>query len=132
MPADPNGATLAIIQAFHDAYDGGTPPRRREASMQDGAALAPLRVAAREFGLARGFSEDQLDGVAVAVSQVEFVDRSHAIVRFTLTIPGLGAAFTDRIGYAVFDDGRWKVSVRTACDVLSMSGAVHECPPGTG
>jgi hypothetical protein len=49
-------------------------------------------------------------------------------VTFTLTIPDHGAVITDRVGYAVFEDGRWKVALRTACDLVSLSGPSEQCP----
>jgi hypothetical protein len=58
-----------------------------------------------------------------------FIDETHAIVRFTLTVPGHGAILTDRVGYAVIDGGRWKVALRTVCDLLSLGGLSGQCPP---
>ena len=58
-----------------------------------------------------------------------FIDASHAVVHFTLTIPGHGPILADRVGYAVLTDGRWKVALRTACDLLSLDGLGRTCPP---
>jgi hypothetical protein len=128
-PKDIEVATNAVIQAFHDAYDGGSPPALRRMAVQGGAELEPLRVRARQFALALGYTTEQLDGSTVAVHETQFVDRTHAVVRFTLTIPGHGAVIVDRIGYAVYQDGRWKVALRTSCDLLSLGGHPGECPP---
>lgn len=128
-PRDVDAAITAIIEAYHEAYDGGTPPAARAAAVQDGPALAPLQALARQFALDHGYTSAQLAGTTVAVSDVTFLDRSHALVHFTLTIPDRGSVFKDRIGYAVFDDGRWRVALRTACDVLSLNGLGQACPP---
>ena len=127
-PANVDAAVSEIIQAFHDAYDGGTPVRQRMAAVQEGAAIEPLRLRVRQYALARGYTETQLTGTTIAVSDVEFLDRTHALVTFTLTIPDHGAVITDRVGYAVFEDGRWKVALRTACDLVSLSGPSEQCP----
>ena len=49
--------------------------------------------------------------------------------QFSLTIPGHGEILRDRVGYAVLVDGRWKVALRTECDLLSLNGLGAQCPP---
>lgn len=129
QPRNVDKATNQVIQAFHDAYDGGTPTATRRAAIQDGARVDALRSRARALALVFGYTQEQLDASSVAVHETRFVDRTHAMVRFTITIPGHGPVISDRIGYAVFDGGRWKVSLRTACDLLSLGGLTSECSP---
>ena len=50
-------------------------------------------------------------------------------MQFSLTIPGHGEILRDRVGYAVLVDGRWKVALRTECDLLSLNGLGAQCPP---
>jgi hypothetical protein len=129
MPRDVDAAVSEIIQAFHDAYDGGTSSKQRIAAMQEGAAVETLRLQVRQFALARGYTEAQLAGTTIAVSDVLFLDRTHALVTFTLSIPGHGAVITERVGYALFEDNRWKVALRTTCDLISLTGPSPQCPP---
>jgi hypothetical protein len=63
------------------------------------------------------------------VRTTSFIDETHAIVQFTLTVPGHGPILTDRVGYAVLDGGRWKVALRTVCDLLSLGGLGTQGPP---
>jgi hypothetical protein len=128
-PENVGAAVIAINQAFHDAFDAATPAAARLAATQNGAQLEALRrealASARRFGL----SAEELAGVTIEVAEPSFVDRTHAVVRFTLTVPGRGPVLVDQVGYAVVDAGRWKVSLRTACDLLSLSGLGRPCPP---
>ena len=77
----------------------------------------------------RGYTDEELSGKTIAVLNTHFVDPTHAVVHFTLSIPGRGAVLVDQAGYAVREDGRWKVALRTACDILSLSGLSQQCPP---
>jgi hypothetical protein len=128
-PEDSALATAAIVKAFHDAYDGGSPHEQRNAAVQDGKRLEPLRAEAIELAVQRGFLAEQLAQESIEVHDVSLVDRTHAIVRFTISIPPRGPLLVDQIGYAVQEDGRWKVSLRTQCDLLSLGGLGKPCPP---
>ena len=127
-PRDVDAAVSEIIQAFHDGYDGGTASQKRTSAIQEGAAVETLRVQVRQFALAHGYTDAQLAGTTIAVSDVMFLDRTHALVHFTLSIPGHGEVIKDRVGYAVYEDNRWKVALRTACDLVSLSGPSKQCP----
>ena len=128
-PADVDAARAAITQAFNDAYAGGVPDAVRDAAIQDGAKLQTLRHDAVSFATRHGYTSDQLAGSSIAVLGVTFIDEMHAAVRFTITIPDHGDVLVDRVGYAIFEDGRWKVALRTACDLLSLGGLTRSCPP---
>jgi hypothetical protein len=128
-PEDSALATAAIAKAFGDAFDGGSPPQRRIAAVQDGKPLEPLRAETLALAVQRGFTQEQLAAETVAVHDVSLVDRTHAIVRFTISVPPKGPVLVDQIGYAVLEDGRWQVSLRTACDLLSLGGLGKPCPP---
>jgi hypothetical protein len=124
-------ATAAVDQAFHEAYDGTTPQSVSRSAIQWGDRIDPLRketVAAIET---QGYTADQLVGTTIRLLETTFVDRTHAVVHFTLNIPGHGDVIVDRAGYAVFNNGRWQVSLRTACDLLSLGGLRQQCPPLT-
>jgi hypothetical protein len=128
-PENVAAAQLAIGEAFHDAFDGATPAGTRRAATQRGGEIEDLRRQAIAIGVQHGYSEAQLAGTTITVLDVKFVDATHAAVHFTLTIPDHGAVLVDQVGYAVFDGGRWQVALRTACDLLSLSGLSQPCPP---
>jgi hypothetical protein len=128
-PDDVDAAVAAITQAFHDGFNGGIPDATRRAAVQGGPELEGLRRDALASAALRGFTAEQLAGTTIEILGTTFVDRSHGIVHFTLTVPGIGPVLVDQVGYAVIDGGRWKVSLRTACDLLSLSGLGQQCPP---
>jgi hypothetical protein len=128
-PDDIDSAVEEVMQAFHDGFDGGSPESVQRAAIQNGKELAPVRAAARQWALAHGFTAEQLAGTSIAVTRVDFVDRTHATVLFTITIPGHGAVITNRVGYAVLEGGRWKVALRTTCNLVSLGGVGSPCPP---
>jgi hypothetical protein len=130
-PKNAAAARAAIAQAFHDGLSGGVTEEVRDAAVQDPAALRPLRRAATSFGEAHGYSPEQLDGQSVLIGETTFIDPTHAVVRFTLTVPEHGAVLVDRVGYAIVENGRWKVALRTSCDLLSITGLFEECPPSS-
>ncbi|MEX1006743.1 MAG: hypothetical protein WD271_02750 [Acidimicrobiia bacterium] len=128
-PADVDAARAAIAQAFRDAFAGSTPERTRVAALQDGDSLQGFRREVLTYAELHGYTSEQLDGISINVLDVAFIDQTHGAVRFTVTVPEHGDVLVDRVGYAVFDGGRWKVAVRTACDLLSLGGLRQRCPP---
>jgi hypothetical protein len=130
-PGDPEAARVEITQAFHDVFDGSIPERATERAMQDAAAVLQLRRDSIAFAEAHGLTAGQLAGATITVLEVNFIDETHAAVNFTLTIPGRGNVIVDKVGYAVIDSGRWKVALRTSCDLLSLDGLIGPCPPKT-
>lgn len=128
-PENVDAAVAAITQAFHDAFDGGTPDGVRRAAVQGGPLLETLRQETLASAEDRGFTREELAGISIEVLGTTFVDRTHAVVHFTLSIPDHGPVLVDQVAYGVFDSGRWQVSLRTACDLLSLSGLGRDCPP---
>jgi hypothetical protein len=128
-PADVEAATSEVKWAFHDAYSGGVPDNVRAAAVQRGDELEVYRRTAVKYAQRFGYTPEQLAKTTVTVLSVLFIDETHAAARFTISIPGHGDVLADRIGYAVVDGGRWKVSLRTACDTLSLGGLLQQCPP---
>jgi hypothetical protein len=129
QPADVATARAAVIAAFEDAYGGATPQAIRNDAIQRGNEIESLTARVRAYAGLHGYTAEELAGTTIEVSGVSFIDAEHAVVQFTLTIPGHGVVLADRVGYAVLSDGRWKVSLRTACDLLSLSGVGTACPP---
>jgi hypothetical protein len=127
-PADVGAANAAIDAAFHAALDGNTTPAAQIVAIQNGSRVQPLMHESALLAQSFGYAPEQLAAAAVAVSDVSFIDSTHAVVHFTLTIPGHGAVLVDRAGYAVFEAGAWRVAMRTACDLVSLNGLVRTCP----
>ena len=128
-PTDLEAAQAGVERVFHDAYSGGVTEAERTAAIQDGASLGALRKEQLADAAAHGYTAEQLAGTTIDVLGVQFIDEDHAAVRFTISVPGHGDVLVDRIGYAVRLDGRWKVTLRTACDLLSLGGSRRPCPP---
>ena len=128
-PKNVDEAVAEITRAFHDAFDGGVSDEARRAATQGGALVDDLRREALTIAQSRGITTEELAGISIEVLGTTFVDRTHGVVHFTMTVPGRGAVLADQIGYAVFDGGRWRVSLRTTCDLLSLGGLGAQCPP---
>jgi hypothetical protein len=128
-PADPDAARAEIAQAFSDAFDGATPAAVKDLALQDGTALRQLRSDVLAYAQAHGYTNEQLAGTTITVLDSNFIDETHAAVHFTLMVPGRGNVIVDKVGYAVYDSGRWKVALRTACDLLSLDGFIGPRPP---
>jgi hypothetical protein len=62
----------------------------------------------------------------VTLGDITFLDAERAAVVYTLSFDGRMAPQTD-LGYAVLDDGRWKVSRETVCALIMRAGVT--CPP---
>ena len=98
-PENVDAAIAAITQAFHDAFDGGTPderPPRRGAGRLDDSR----RSAGRRWRRPRNAAShpQQLTGISIEVLGTTFVDRTHAVVHFTLSIPDHGPVLVDQVG----------------------------------
>ncbi len=128
-PANVDAAMADITQAFHSAFDGGVPDREKVDAIQEGASILSLAQQATQTAMRFGYTAEQLAGTSVSVLGMRFIDSTHAIVQFSITIPGHGEVLKDRVGYAVLVDGRWKVALRTECDLLSLNGLGRQCPP---
>jgi len=116
QPADPAAARTAITDAYAKAYQGGAAEL-----VQDYAALEP----AMEQSTKR-FPQQATSATAVA-SEIVFTSPTEAAVRYDIKIQG-STSFGNRIGKAVFVDGRWKVARETICADLSLAGVT--CPSG--
>ena len=130
-PANMSAAMAAIDQASHSAFDGGVDLRQKADAIQNAAGIESLTQSAkaRQNAIRFGYTAEQLAGATISVLATRFIDSTHAIVQFSLTIPGHGEILSYRVGYAVLVDGRWKVALRTECDLLSLNGLGAQCPP---
>jgi hypothetical protein len=129
-PDDLARAGVEIAGAYRTVF-GPADDREKAASIQLGSDLIPLLHRSKEIAARFGYTEDQLKGNVVTVSDPSFIDATHAVVRFSITIPGHGTAVKDRIGYAVQTDGKWQVAARTVCDLVWPAGTWAACPART-
>ncbi len=126
-PAELAKAGAEISAAYHDVF-GPAGDEAKAGAMQLGADLLPLLHRSSEIAQRFGYTQDQLAGNVVTVSDPSFIDATHAIVRFSITIPGHGTVVADRTGYAVKVDGRWQVAARTVCDIVWPGTTSPACP----
>jgi hypothetical protein len=129
-PEDLQRAGAQIADAYRAVL---TPSSDAEkvASMQLGSELLPLLHRSSDIAQRFGYTPDQLAANVVTVGDPAFIDATHAIVHFSITIPGHGTIVKDRVGYAVQTDGRWQVAARTVCDLVWPGTTSPACPAKT-
>jgi hypothetical protein len=119
QPADVAAAEAGVRQAYVDVYDNYTPPNGNSNVNGDQGVQQALRDG--------GFTDEQLAAMTVEVGEIRFTDETHAAVLFRLTIPGhMDGTQGWRVGYAVFQDGRWTQAQETYCDDLRAINV--DCP----
>ncbi len=112
-PADRAAAETEIKQNWEKFFDPKTLPEDKLAVLENGERMAPVLKA---------FSGDARGGqVEAKVTKVQFTSATGADVTYTLTLKG-ATALPDASGTAVEQDGVWKVSVKTLCSLVQMSG----------
>jgi hypothetical protein len=126
-PADLAQAGLEISAAFRAVF-GQASEQVKIDSIQLGPELQPLLRRSAKIAQSFGYTEDQLARNTVTVSDPSFIDATHAIVQFSITIPDHGTTIKDRVGYAVKTGGRWQVSARTVCDIVWPGTTSPACP----
>jgi hypothetical protein len=118
-PADPEAARAAIVEAYTMATDGSLTAAERRAHIEDSDELGPyLDRAAAPY-------RDAVRYQTVTLGDITFIDAERAALVYTLSFGGRLAPQTD-LGYAVLDDGRWKVSRETVCALILRAGVT--CP----
>jgi hypothetical protein len=126
-PAELLRARDDIAQAYRVVF-GPSDDKAKVAAIQLGPELLPTLRRSAEIAQRFGYTNDQLAGNVVTVSDPSFIDATHAIVRFSITIPDHGTPVKDRIGYAVQTNGRWQDAARTVCDIVWPGTTSAACP----
>jgi hypothetical protein len=121
-PSDPTSARDAVVAAFTQAWDGSSTVEARRAAMQGSDDLST------ELDRARQGNEAMIASMRAIVGDVTFVTPDRAAVVFHVEFQA-GLVQPTLLGYAVLDDGTWKVSRETVCAVLSTAAGVS-CPAG--
>ncbi|NUT24571.1 MAG: hypothetical protein HOV84_01290 [Streptomyces sp.] len=112
-PADAGAAETEIKQNWQKFFDPATSTQDKQTVLENGARMAPVLQA---------FSGDERGGqVQAKVSKVEFTSPTEANVTYDLTLKG-ATALPNASGTAVEQDGTWKVSAKTLCALVQMSG----------
>ncbi|MGP4011577.1 hypothetical protein [Streptomyces sp. 4N124] len=112
-PADTAAAEREIKQNWQKFFDPATSAQDKQSVLENGDRMAPVLAA---------FSGDERGGqVQAKVTAVEFTSPTEANVTYDLTLKG-ATALPGASGTAVEQDGAWKVSAKTLCALVSMSG----------
>lgn len=112
-PADTAAAEQEIKQNWQKFFDPATSTQDKQSVLENGDRMAPVLAA---------FSGDERGGqVQAKVTAVEFTSPTEANVTYDLTLKG-ATALPGASGTAVEQDGAWKVSAKTLCALVSMSG----------
>ncbi|MEV7561217.1 hypothetical protein ACGFYY_35580 [Streptomyces sp. NPDC048331] len=117
-PADPEAAKEQIEKNWTAFFDPKTPTDEKAELLQHGELLTVLLD---------GFSAGaEAAKTSVEVTDVTFTSPTEAQVTYDLKV-GDETVLPGSKGTVEFEDGVWKVSVRTLCSLVELSGA--ETPP---
>ncbi|KJK36159.1 membrane protein [Streptomyces variegatus] len=118
-PADRAAAEAEIRQNWQKFFDPKTSAEDKQAVLENGDRMGPVLQA---------FSGDERGSqVQAKVTEVEFTSATGADVTYTLTLKG-ATALPDASGSAVEQDGTWKVSAKTLCALVQLSGNASPVP----
>ena len=112
-PANRPAAEQEIRQNWEKFFSPDTSLNEKKALLENGETMGPVLDA---------FSGDERVGqVQAQVNDVTFTSATRADVSFSLTLQG-ATALPDASGTAVEQDGTWKVSVKSLCALVQLSG----------
>ncbi|MER8044163.1 hypothetical protein [Streptomyces sp. NPDC094032] len=113
-PADPVAAKAQIAKNWTAFFDPKTPPTERIKLLENGEKMAPVLGA---------FAADKTAGMASAkVTAIAFTSPTGADVTYDLLVGG-SPALPGAKGTSVLQNNTWKVSVKTLCGLVQLSGA---------
>ncbi|MFF1378109.1 hypothetical protein [Streptomyces sp. NPDC058308] len=119
-PADPAAAEKEVRENWEKFFDPEVSLKEKESVLENGAGMRKVL---------ESFSGDKRgEQVAAKVGKVEFGSATEAEVTYALTLKG-ATALPDASGTAVDQDHTWKVSVKTLCALVKLSG---NASPGPG
>ncbi|MBT2406449.1 MULTISPECIES: hypothetical protein [unclassified Streptomyces] len=112
-PTDPAAAKAQIEENWTAFFDGTVPAEEKTRLLENGERLGPLLA---------GFAADPNAAKSSAkVTAVDFTSATEARVTYDLLVGGT-TALPDSKGNSVLQDGVWKVSVKTLCALVKLSG----------
>lgn len=112
-PADREAAEREIRQNWEKFFDPQTSLDEKKKLLQNGELLGPVLEALS--------GDERVGQVQAKVTDVTFASPTEADVKFAVTLKGT-TALPDASGVAVEDDGTWKVSVKSLCALVQLSG----------
>ncbi|MCX4668290.1 hypothetical protein OG453_16690 [Streptomyces sp. NBC_01381] len=119
-PADPAAAEKQVKENWEKFFDPATSMKDKEALLENGTKM---RAVLESFS-----GDERGEQVGAEVNKVEFTSATEADVTYALTLKG-ATALPDASGTSVNQDDTWKVSVKTLCALVKLSG--NESPgPG--
>ncbi|MGE6733104.1 hypothetical protein [Streptomyces sp. NPDC059900] len=119
-PADPAAAEKEVKENFEKFFDPAVSMKDKEAVLEDGPKM---RAVLKSFS-----GDERGKQVSADVTKVAFGSATEADVTYALTLKG-ATALPDASGTSVNQDDTWKVSVKTLCALVKLSG--NESPgPG--
>ncbi|MEV8020998.1 hypothetical protein AB0O76_32635 [Streptomyces sp. NPDC086554] len=119
-PADPAAAEKQVKENWEKFFDPAVSLKEKEAVLENGPKM---RAVLESFS-----GDERGKQVSAKVSKVKFTSATEADVTYALTLKG-ATALPDASGTSVNQDDTWKVSVKTLCALVKLSG--NESPgPG--
>ncbi|MFG2498788.1 hypothetical protein ACGFSB_11350 [Streptomyces sp. NPDC048441] len=119
-PADPAAAEKQVKENWEKFFDPAVSMKHKEAVLEDGPKMRAVL---------KSFSGDKRGKqVSAEVNKVEFTSATEADVTYALTLKG-ATALPSASGTSVHQDDTWKVSVKTLCALVKLSG---NASPGPG
>lgn len=113
-PVDPAAAKAEITKNWTAFFDPKTPTAEKVNLLENGEQMQPVLSA---------FAGDPNAAMTSAkVKGIEFTSPNDANVTWDLLVGG-APALPDSKGTAVLQDDTWKVSVKTLCGLVQISGA---------
>ncbi|MEU6127005.1 hypothetical protein [Streptomyces sp. NPDC047123] len=119
-PADPAAAEKQVRENWEKFFDPDVSMKDKESVLENGP---DMRAVLKSFS-----GDERGKQVAADVGKVEFTSATGADVTYALTLKG-ATALPDAAGTAVHEDDTWKVSVKTLCALVKLSG---NASPGPG
>ncbi|MDG4864625.1 hypothetical protein P8605_41415 [Streptomyces sp. T-3] len=119
-PKDAAKAEKEIKKNWEDFFDPKVKLKDKPALLENGDKMSEV---------IEGFSGDERgQQVTAEVVDVEFTSPEEAKITYALALKG-ATVLPKADGVAVLQDGTWKVSVKTLCGLIAMSG---DTSPGPG
>ncbi|MFI8344573.1 hypothetical protein ACIF8W_31520 [Streptomyces sp. NPDC085639] len=117
-PADPEAAKAQVEKNWTAFFDPKTPTEKKAELLEHGDMLEPVL---------EGFSAGaEAAKTSVKVTDVTFTSPTEGTVTYDLSV-GDTMELPDSKGAVVLEDGVWKVSIQTVCQLIEAGGA--EAPP---
>ena len=118
-PSDPAAAEKEIKQNWEKFFDPAVSMKDKQAVLENGDKMTAVL---------KGFSGDQRgQQVKAHVEKIEFTSPTDANVTYSLLLKG-ATALPGAAGTSVEQDGTWKVSVKTLCALVQLSGDASSSP----